>query len=50
MFKVRCDGGRPCGVISGDPVRQEKLRRQGALPLVPQTDTGGQVEYTEAIE
>lgn len=35
---------------SGDPGRREKLRREGVSPPVPQTDTGGQVENTKAIE
>ena len=40
----------PLGGESGDPFCREKLRRQGPMPPVPQTDTGGLVEYTKAIE
>lgn len=38
------------GAISGGPGRREKPRREGRCPPVPQTDTGGQVENTKAIE
>lgn len=40
----------PSGGESGDPFCREKLRRQGPMPPVPETDTGGLVEYTKAIE
>ena len=39
-----------CGAISGGPGRREKPRREGRCRPYPQTDTGGQVENTKAIE
>lgn len=47
---ARCDDGSRFGSISGGPGRREKAPASGALPPVPQTDTGGQVENTKAIE
>ena len=40
----------PVWAESGDPGCREKLRRQAVSRPVPQTDTGGQVENTKAIE
>ena len=34
----------------GDPVVPRKASTSGQAPPVPETDTGGQVEYTEACE
>ena len=36
--------------ISGDPMLPRKASARGCGPPVPQTDTGGQVENTKAIE
>ena len=48
--RVRCDDGR----LSWRDIRwsrpSRKASARGALPPVPQTDTGGQVENTKAIE
>ena len=48
--RVRCDDGRLFGrdIRWSRPSRKASAR--GALPPVPQTDTGGQVENTKAIE
>ena len=49
-LRVRCDDGR----LSWRDIRwsrpSRKASARGALPPVPQTDTGGQVENTKAIE
>ena len=48
--RVRCDDGRLLwrDIRWSRPSRKASAR--GALPPVPQTDTGGQVENTKAIE
>ena len=38
------------GPESGDPMLPRKASASGLQPPVPQTDTGGQVENTKAIE
>ena len=38
------------GPESGDPVLPRKASARGWWPPVPETDTGGLVEYTEASE
>lgn len=47
---ARCDDGSRYGSISGCPGRREKPRREGHGRPYPETDTGGQVENTKAIE
>ena len=47
---MRADGAVPFGVAGGVPVLPRKASTRGWWTPVPQTDSGGQVEYTEAFE
>jgi hypothetical protein len=51
LYLVECDGSRVSSVLIG-LVLAAKRFQEIAPPLktVPETDTGGQVEYTKALE
>ena len=54
LYLVVCDGSQKSSVLIGLNWRRGGSRKQPHLPLmaktVPETDTGGQVEYTKALE
>ena len=45
-----CDGSLTLYVLIGLDVQWRRSRKQPPHQTVPETDTGGQVEYTEALE